>query len=151
MSSANFTIHTPGIGTLSYMISSPLLGGEFSAFSAANAVHNFSNFHSTRYPSLLGGQRRYGMRGFAQHLYTWINFSDLCELVNLQLRPKAPPGDKTKQYGWVVLCPLLGFKFCRWLWGACISHFSHFKPIRSDYKPYSITTRNPLFILTVLL
>ena len=43
----------------------------------------FSNFCSTRYLSLLGGQRRDGMRGFAQHLYTSINFSDLGELVNL--------------------------------------------------------------------
>ena len=43
----------------------------------------FPIFRSTWYPSLLGGQRRYGMRGFAQHLYTSINFSDLRELVNL--------------------------------------------------------------------
>ena len=64
------TIYTPGNGTLSYMISSR---GEFSAFSAANAIHNFSSFCSTRYPSLLGGQRWYGMRDFAQHLYTQIN------------------------------------------------------------------------------
>ena len=64
-------------------IQSHLLWGEFSAFSAANALHNFFNFCSTRYPSLLDGQRRYGMRGFAQHLYTSINFSDLWELVNL--------------------------------------------------------------------
>ena len=60
-----------------------LLCGEFSAFSATSTVHNFSIFRSTRYPSLLGGQIRYGMRGFAQHLYTSINFSDLWELVNL--------------------------------------------------------------------
>ena len=31
-------------------------------FSAANVIHNFSSFHSTKYPSLLGGQRQYGMR-----------------------------------------------------------------------------------------
>ena len=45
--------------------------------------HNSPFFRSTRYPSLLGGQRRSGMRGFAQHLYTRSNFSDLRELVTL--------------------------------------------------------------------
>ena len=67
---------TPLVLELS-LIRSHLLWGEFSAFSAADAIHNFSNFRSTRYPSLLGRQRRYGMRGFAQHLYTSINFSEL--------------------------------------------------------------------------
>ena len=82
MSSADFTciIYTPGIGTLSYTVSSPL--GRFSAFSAADAIHNFSKFRSTRYLSLLGGQRWHGMRGFAQHLCTLITFSDLRKLVN---------------------------------------------------------------------
>ena len=64
------------------LIRSHLLWGEFSAFSAADAIHNVSKFRSTMYPSLLGGQRRHGMRGYAQHLYTLINFSDLRELVN---------------------------------------------------------------------
>ena len=45
--------------------------------------HNSPFFRSTRYPSLLGGQRQSGMRGFAQHLYTRSNFSDLRELVTL--------------------------------------------------------------------
>ena len=54
----------------SSLIRSHLLWGEFSAFAAANAIHKISSFHSTRYLSLLGGQRRYGMRGLAQHLYT---------------------------------------------------------------------------------
>ena len=67
---------TPLVLELS-LIRSHLLWGEFSAFSATDAIHNFSNFHSTRYPSLLGGQRRYGVRGFAQHLYTSINFGEL--------------------------------------------------------------------------
>ena len=53
---------TPLVLELSF-IRSHLLWGEFSAFSAANTIHNFSNFRSTRYPSLLGGQRRYGMKG----------------------------------------------------------------------------------------
>ena len=44
------------------LIRSHLLWVEFSTFSAANAIHNFPIFHSTRYPSLLGGQRQYGMR-----------------------------------------------------------------------------------------
>ena len=35
--------------------------GEFSAFSAVNSIDNFHNFRSTRYPSLLGGQRRHDM------------------------------------------------------------------------------------------
>ena len=67
---------TPLVWELS-PIWSHLLWGEFSAFSAAKAIHNFSSFRSTRYQSLLGGQRQYGMGGFAQHLYTWINYSDL--------------------------------------------------------------------------
>ena len=46
---------TPLVLELS-LIQSHLLWGEFSACSAADAIHNFSNFHSTRYPSLLGGQ-----------------------------------------------------------------------------------------------
>ena len=45
--------------------------------------HNSPFFRSTRYPLLLGGQRQSGMRGFAQHLYTRSNFSDLRELVTL--------------------------------------------------------------------
>ena len=72
---------TPLVLKLS-LIWSHLLWGEFSAFSAADAIHNFSNFRSTRYQSLLGGQRRHGMRGFAKHLYTFINFIDHRELVN---------------------------------------------------------------------
>ena len=52
---------TPLVLELS-LIRSHLLWGKFTAFSAANAIHNFSNFRSTRYPSLLGGQRQHGMR-----------------------------------------------------------------------------------------
>ena len=58
VSSAGFT---PLVLELS-LIRSHLLGGEFSAFSAANAIHNSPIFRSTRYPLLLGGQRQYGMR-----------------------------------------------------------------------------------------
>ena len=47
---------TPLVLELS-LIWSHLLWGKFSAFSAANAVHNFPIFRSTRYPSQLGGQR----------------------------------------------------------------------------------------------
>ena len=71
---------TPLVLELS-LIRSHLLWEEFSAFSAVNVISQFSIFCSTTYPLLLGGQT-YGMRGFAQHLYTWINFSDLRELVN---------------------------------------------------------------------
>ena len=62
MSSADFTIYTLGIGTLS-LIRSHLLWGEFSEYSAANIIQNFFFliFCSTRYPSLLGGQRQCGM------------------------------------------------------------------------------------------
>ena len=44
------------------LIWSHLLWGKFSAFSGANAIHNFSTFCSTKYPSLLGGQSQCGMR-----------------------------------------------------------------------------------------
>ena len=58
--------------------------GENSAhFLQLMPFHNSPFFRSTRYPSLLGGQRQSGMRGFAQHLYTRSNFSDLRELVTL--------------------------------------------------------------------
>ena len=69
---------TPLVSELT-LIRSHLLWGEFSAFSAANDIsqchftfHNSPFFRSTRYPSLLGGQRRSGMRGFTQHLYTQV-------------------------------------------------------------------------------
>ena len=52
------------------LLQSRLLWEECREFSAAIAIHNFSSFHSIRYPSLLGRQRWYGMRGFAQRLYT---------------------------------------------------------------------------------
>ena len=59
-----------------------LLWGEFSAFSAAITPFTiFSNFCSTRYPSLLGGQRyeRYGMRGLpntSTHQLTSVIFGN---------------------------------------------------------------------------
>ena len=62
MSSADFTIYTPDIGTLSYAVS--FLWGDFSAVSTANAIHNFSSICSIRHPLLPGGQRWHGMRGF---------------------------------------------------------------------------------------
>ena len=61
MSSADFTIYTPGIGTFS-QIWSHLLWGEFSSFSEANAFHNFPIFRSTRYSLMLGRQKQYGMQ-----------------------------------------------------------------------------------------
>ena len=98
MISADFTIYTLGIGNL---IWSRLLWGEFSAFSAANAIHNFSNFRSTRYPSHCWVDRG-GMVWdvVAQHLYTWTNFSDLWELVNLSC-PTIDEGDcEENQSSW---------------------------------------------------
>ena len=92
---------TPLVLELS-LLRSHLLWGEFSAFSAADAIHNFSNFRSTRYPSLLGGQRQYGMRGFAQHLYTSINFSDLWELVNLPCATIGVGDCEANQSSWHV-------------------------------------------------
>ena len=52
---------TPLVLKLS-LVGSHLLCGEFSAFCAANAIYSFPFFCSTRYPLLLGGQRKYGMR-----------------------------------------------------------------------------------------
>ena len=103
---------TPLVLELS-LIRSHLLRGEFSAFSAADVIHNFSNFRSTRHPSLLGGQRRHGMRGFAQHLYTLINFSDLRELVNFPCATIGVGDCEANQSSWheaFVLqeCPLGG-------------------------------------------
>ena len=54
MSSADFTIYTPGIGTLS-LIRSHLLWGEFSAFSAANVIQIFfSDFSFHQVPITAG-------------------------------------------------------------------------------------------------
>ena len=39
--------------------------GEFSAFSAATAIHNVPILRSTMYPSLLCGQKQYGMRSLS--------------------------------------------------------------------------------------
>ena len=50
----------PGIGTHSYTVSSPL--GRIQRFFSSFSQSQLSIFRSTRYPSLLGGQRRYGMR-----------------------------------------------------------------------------------------
>ena len=103
---------TPLVLELS-LIRSHLLWGEFSAFSAADVIHNFSNFRSIRYLSLLGGQRQHGMRGFAQHLYTLINFSDLRELVNFPCATIGVGDCEANQSSWheaFVLqeCPLGG-------------------------------------------
>ena len=89
------------------LIWSHLLWGEFSA---ADAIHIFSNFRSTRYASLLGGQRLYGMRGFAQHLYTLINFSDLWELVNLSCATICVGDCEANQSSWHE-CSLGGTTF----------------------------------------
>ena len=70
MSSADFTIYIPDIGTLSYTVSLPPGDNSAHFLQLIAAIHNFSNFRSTRYSSLLSEQSRYGMRGFAQHLYT---------------------------------------------------------------------------------
>ena len=77
MSSVDYNLHPWYWNSLLYRLIS----------SGENSVHFlqlmpftiFSSFHYTGYPSLLGGLRQYGMRGFAQHVYTWINFSDLME------------------------------------------------------------------------
>ena len=83
MSSADFTIYAPGIGTLSYSLIS----------SGENSVHFLQLMPFTIFPiskfvppgTHHCGVDRGGMvwEGFAQHLYTWINFSDLWELINL--------------------------------------------------------------------
>ena len=75
MSSANFTIYTLGIGTLSYMVSFSLR--RIQDIFCSYFHSQFSSFCSTRYPSLLGGQWRYGVRRFAWYLYKWVNFSGL--------------------------------------------------------------------------
>ena len=53
MSSADFTIYTPGIGTL-FLIRSHLLWEEFSLFSAAKVIHKFSNFLLHQVPITAG-------------------------------------------------------------------------------------------------
>ena len=44
------------------LIRSHLLWGEFTTFSAADAIHNSPMFRSTVYPLQLGGEKQYGMR-----------------------------------------------------------------------------------------
>ena len=55
----NFTVYNPGIGTLSYTISSPL--GRIQHIFCSKCHSQFTIF-PTRYPLLLGGQRQYRMR-----------------------------------------------------------------------------------------
>ena len=58
---------TPLVLELS-LIRSHLLWGEFSAFSAANAIYNFSNFRST---ITAGWADAAWNEKFARHFYTW--------------------------------------------------------------------------------
>ena len=68
MSSADFTVYTPGIGTLSDKVSSPL--GENSAHSSAgNAIHNFSNFSFHQVPITAGWVEAIWNEKFARHFY----------------------------------------------------------------------------------
>ena len=67
MSSADFTVYTPGIGTLTW---SHLLWGEFSAFSAANAVHNFFQFLFHQVPITAGWTEAVWYERFLPNTYT---------------------------------------------------------------------------------
>ena len=75
MSSADCTIYNPGIGTYSFIVSSPL--GRMHCISAVRANHyNFNFFRSTRYPSLLGRQKQHGMRSMpdmSTHDQQWVS------------------------------------------------------------------------------
>ena len=70
MSSADFAIYTLGIGTLS-LIWSYLLWGEFSAFSAANIIQNFSDISFHQVPITAGWPEAVWNDKFAWHFYTW--------------------------------------------------------------------------------
>ena len=62
--SADCTIYTPGIGTHSFTVSSPL--GRIQHLRTLLQLYPIITIQlsrSTRYPSLLGGQRRHDMRG----------------------------------------------------------------------------------------
>ena len=61
MSSADFTIYTPGIGTLSLLYGLISSGENSAHFLQLMPFTIFPIFRSTRHPSLLGGQRQYGM------------------------------------------------------------------------------------------
>ena len=64
LSSADFTVYALGIGTLSYTVSSPL--GRIQHLRTLLQLKPIITIwlsHSTRYPSLLGGQRRRDMKG----------------------------------------------------------------------------------------
>ena len=92
--------------------------------SRENATHflqlmSFTNlhFHSTRYPSLLGGLRWHDMRGLPQHLYTWLpawleHWSPIQVLTGLSIaylqwsdENWLPHGQLLIQY---CICPLSG-------------------------------------------
>ena len=71
LSSADFTMYAPGIGTLSYTVSSPLRRNQLAHFTAAIANHYNLAFSFHQVP--IRGQRQHDMRGslrLTQHLYT---------------------------------------------------------------------------------
>ena len=61
LSSADFTIDTNGIGTLS-LLYGLISSGENPAHFLLLMPFTILYFYSTRYPSLLGGQRQYEIR-----------------------------------------------------------------------------------------
>ena len=69
MSSADFTIYTPGIGTLSYSLRSHFLWGELSSFSAANAIQDFFSFHQV--PITANWAEAVWNEKFVWHFHTW--------------------------------------------------------------------------------
>ena len=73
LSSADFTIYAPGIGTLSFTVSSPLWRIQhFAHFAAAIANHYNLAFSFQQVPITAGWTEAAWYERLVQHLYTWL-------------------------------------------------------------------------------
>ena len=96
LSSADFTIYAPGIGTLSYTVSSPL--GRIQHLRTLlqlQPIITIQRSRSTRYPSLQGGQRQHDMRGLPNTpTHDWSCATTVWELQSGHIAMSAVPDIK---------------------------------------------------------
>ena len=134
MRSTDFTIYTPGIGTLSYAVSSPL--GRIQRIFCSWCHSQSFQFSFHQVPITAGWTEAAWYERFCPTLYTLINFSDLRELVNFPCATIGVGDCEANQSSWhkaFVLqeCPLGGTTLdallCSlyWLFVYCLVHCLH--------------------------